>query len=224
VLAREPANALARYNLGMALKQQDKFAEAEDELRRAIDADPALPDASFTLGVVLWQTGRPGEAAAAFRDAIRKKDAYPDAHYMLGTVLKQQGEADAAVAEFKRTIELLPTSAEAFLSLGQMLRQQGHDADAAAALEQARALNQRKADAQASTFAVSVGNEKLKHGDVAGAVAQYREAITLASDNPQAHYQLSVALLRRGARAEARREFDQARRLAPYLEPPAGLK
>jgi Flp pilus assembly protein TadD len=208
----------------MALKQQDDFAGAEEELRQAIRADPALPDASFTLGVVLWQTGRAEEAAAAFRDAIAKKDAYPDAHYMLGTVLKQRGDVEGAIREFRRSIELQPASAEAYLSLGQLLQQQGRGAEAAEALERARALNQRKADAQASTFAVSVGNQKMKDGDVAGAIAQYREAIKLAADNPQAHYQLAAVLARRGALVEARREYEMARRLAPYLEPPPGVR
>ena len=143
---------------------------------------------------------------------------------MLGTVLKQQGELDAAHAEFRRTIELQPASAEAYISLGQTLQQQGSGGAAAAAFEQARALNQRKADAQASTFAVSVGNRLLKGGDVAGAIAQYREAVGLAADNPQAHYQLAAALARRGARQEAQREFEEARRLAPYLRPPAGIR
>jgi Flp pilus assembly protein TadD len=71
---------------------------------------------------------------------------------------------------------------------------------------------------------VSVGNRKLEDGDVAGAIAQYREAIRLAADNPQAHYQLAVALARQGARGEAKREFEEARRLAPYLQPPAGIR
>jgi Flp pilus assembly protein TadD len=71
---------------------------------------------------------------------------------------------------------------------------------------------------------VSVGNRKLKEGDLAGAIAQYREAIRLAADNPQAHYQLAILLARRGNRDEARREFEEARRLAPYLQLPASIR
>jgi tetratricopeptide (TPR) repeat protein len=197
---------------------------AELSPRRAMELDPALADAPFTLGVVLWQTGRLEEAASLFREAIAKRDAYPDAHYMLATVLKQLGSPEAAIAELKKTIDLQPSMAEAHLSLGQLLQQQGRPDEARAALEQARVLNQRKADAQASTFAVSVGNRKLSAGDLAGAIAQYRHAITLADDNPQAHYRLAVALSRRGARAEAQREYEKARALAPYLQPPAGAR
>ena len=111
-----------------------------------------------------------------------------------------------------------------YVSLGQALQQQGRAGEAQAALEQAQRLTQRKADAQASTFAVSVGNQKLKSGDIAAAIAQYREGVRLAEDNPQAHYRLAVALVRRGAVAEAQREDDTARGLARYLQPPAGLR
>ena len=143
---------------------------------------------------------------------------------MLATVLKQQGAIDEAIAHFRRAVDLQPTMAEGYLSLGQSLQQQGRAEEAGAALEQAQKLNQRKSDAQASTFAVSVGNRKLEAGDTAGAIRQYRDAIKLAPDNPQAHYRLAIALARQGARGEAQRAFDTARTLAPYLQPPAGLR
>ena len=66
---------------------------------------------------------------------------------------------------------------------------------------------------------MGVGVEKLKAGNRAGAIEQFREAIRLAADNPQAHYQLAVAL-GQAAPDEARRHFDEAHRLAPYLRPP----
>jgi Flp pilus assembly protein TadD len=139
---------------------------------------------------------------------------------MLGTVLRQQGLTADARAEFRAAIEYRPDSAEAYLSLGQLLKQAGDANGAAAAFEQAEALNQRKADAQASTFAVGVGREKLKAGDVAGAIERFREAVRVAPDNPQAHYQLALALERTGAREQARAHFEEAQRLAPYLQPP----
>jgi len=55
----------------MALKQQDKFEDAERALRRAMELDPALADAPFTLGVVLWQTGRLEEATDFAETTLR---------------------------------------------------------------------------------------------------------------------------------------------------------
>jgi len=125
-----------------------------------------------------------------------------------------------AVTHFKQAIALRPQSAESHRSLGQALGQIGDKAAAAAELAEADRLDRRTADAQASTFAVSVGVQKLKANDTAGAIAQFRDAIRLAADNPQAHYQLALALRRIGERAEAQAHFDEARRLAPYLTVP----
>jgi len=135
-------------------------------------------------------------------------------------VLKQQGAIDEAVAQVREAIKYRPSSAEAHLSLGHLLTQQGQTQEAAAELAEAERLNRKTADAQASTFAVSVGMQKVKSGDYAGAITQFREALRLASDNPQAHYQLALALQHTGARAEARVHFAAAQRLSPRLAVP----
>jgi Flp pilus assembly protein TadD len=182
--------------------------------------DPALADAPFTLGVVVWQTGRAEEAATLFRQAIARRPESAEAHYMLGTVLKQLGRANEAVEEFRAAIKSDGEMAEAYLSLAQMLQQQGDVAGANRARADADRLNQRKADTQASAFALSVGQQKIDAGDLAGGVAQFREAIRLAADNARAHYALALALEKSGARDEARRHFAEAQRLAPYLRRP----
>ena len=129
---------------------------------------------------------------------------------MLGTVLKQLGDAEGALREFCKTIALQPQSPEAYLSLGQLLQARGNTTEARTALEEAGRLRQRKADAQAAAFAVSVGLKKQGDGDLAGAVERFREAVRLAPDSADAHYRL--ALRKRGAAAEAKRHFDEARR------------
>jgi tetratricopeptide (TPR) repeat protein len=98
-----------------------------------------------------------------------------------------------------------------------MLTAEGDSAGAADAFAHAERLNRIKADSQAAIFAVNAGLELLKRNEAVNAIAKFRQAIRLAPDNPQAHYQLALALRRRGARAEAAAEFEAARRLAPYL-------
>ena len=80
---------------------------------------------------------------------------------MLGTILKQQGATAEALTAFRNAVKYSPTSAEAYLSLGQTLGQAGQQAEAAA-MQEAERLNRRKADEQASTFAVAVGVQKLR--------------------------------------------------------------
>jgi Flp pilus assembly protein TadD len=110
--------------------------------------------------------------------------------------------------------------AEAHQTLAQMLAADGDAAGARAAQAAADRLNQRTSDAQASAFALSVGRQKLKGGDRAAAIAQFREALRLAADNAQAHYALALALEASGAVSEARRHFAEAARLSPALRRP----
>jgi tetratricopeptide (TPR) repeat protein len=165
------------------LKQQDDFAGAETELRKAARLDPTLPEAPFTLGVVLWQTGRTDEALEQFRETLARKADYADAFYMIGTIYKQQGALAEAMVQFKEAIKHRPLSAEAHLSLGQAFSQLGDKEAGASELAEADRLNRRTADAQASTFAVSVGVRKVKTGDYRGGIEQFREAIRLAEDH-----------------------------------------
>ena len=120
----------------------------------------------------------------------------------------------------RQTIRLNSSSAEAHTTLAQLLREKHDEEGAAAALAQAERLNRRKADAQASVFAVNAGVNELKKPDVPAAIAKFRDAIALAPDNAQAHFQLALALRRVGKPEEARAEFEAARRLAPYLRSP----
>ena len=139
---------------------------------------------------------------------------------MLGTVLRQLGDADGAINEFRETIRLQPASAEAQLSLGQMLQRRGDRDGAAAAFAEAGRLNQKKADVQASTFAVGVGRAQIKAGDIAAAVAEFERAVTLASDNFEAHYELAKAFTALGRRELANAALAEARRLAPRVHFP----
>jgi Flp pilus assembly protein TadD len=132
-------------------------------------------------------------------------------------VLKQTGRLDDAVAEFRAAIQANAELPEAHLSLAQALQQKGDVDGARAAREEADRLNKRKADAQASAFALSAGQKMIKTGDRAGGIAKFREAIRLASDNAEAHFALATALEQAGASAEARQHYAEARKLTKRL-------
>jgi tetratricopeptide (TPR) repeat protein len=89
---------------------------------------------------------------------------------MLGTILRKQGDAEGAIFEFRETIKYQNESADAYLSLGQILQQKNEPTLAAQAFAEAERLNRKKADRQAAVFAVSVGVDKIRKNDLAGAV------------------------------------------------------
>ena len=136
----------------MALKQQDRFEDAGSAPARD-QLDGSLPDAPYARR----RCGKPAGwmKQPPSRDAIKNKEAFADAY---ARVLSQQGAIDDAIPHFQRAVDLQPTMAEGYLSSakqkGRPTRHAWHST--------AQTLNQRKADAQASTFAVSVGTANCR--------------------------------------------------------------
>jgi len=78
-LRQAPKNQTLHYNLGLALKLQDKLSEAVEELRAAEALDPAQPDAPYTLGVTLWQMGDLDGSVGELQNAVQAKPDYAEA-------------------------------------------------------------------------------------------------------------------------------------------------
>ena len=57
----------------------------------------------------------------------------------------------------------------------------------------------------------------MNAGDLDGAIAQFRSAINSSAEYAQAHYQLAIALLRKGDKEESAREFQKAAQLDSRL-------
>ena len=70
-------------------------------------------------------------------------------------------------------------------------------------------------------LATSSGRRLLAAGDLDGAITQFRSAISSSPNYAQAHYQLGIALQRKGEKDESSKEFRKAAELDPHLAPPA---
>ena len=119
VLALDPTNGLAFQNLSalalqQALASKNETArraglqEAETYARKAIDADPALPDAYTTLGVVLSSVGRKADAIDAWKRAVDLDRSQFNALYNLWFELASAGRRDEAILYGRRFVNAAP--------------------------------------------------------------------------------------------------------------------
>jgi Flp pilus assembly protein TadD len=83
VLATDPINAEAWFNLGMVLFGQEQFAEAEDCFRRSIENRANDAQAWNNRGVCLFQIGRGGDAKTCFENALKIDPNDADARFNL---------------------------------------------------------------------------------------------------------------------------------------------
>jgi len=96
VLASDSTNGIALQNIGTIKLRQNKIAEAEQWVQKALIADPSLANGYTTLGVIYSRTGRGGQAIEAWRRAVELDNTEFDALYNLTFALANSGAgADA---------------------------------------------------------------------------------------------------------------------------------
>jgi tetratricopeptide (TPR) repeat protein len=106
-LELKPA-ADAHHNLALALAALGRSAEAEQELRSAVNADPGLAAARRRLGLMLAQAGRLPEAGEQFRALVELQPDDPDARANYGNVLLLTSRPAEAAAQYEAALRLRP--------------------------------------------------------------------------------------------------------------------
>ena len=93
----DPANVVARINLGRLLYAEGNLVGAEAHFRDAArhEADCAL--AWYNLGVVLEDTGRADEALTCYESAVKAEPELADAHWNLSLLYERGGRHRHAI-------------------------------------------------------------------------------------------------------------------------------
>ena len=119
VLTLDATNGLAFQNLAsMVLRQAlaskrpaevaARLQEAEAFARKAIEADPTLPDAFTTLGVVQSTSGRKADAIESWKRAVALDGTQFNALYNLWLELAAAGRRDEASAYGRQFVATAP--------------------------------------------------------------------------------------------------------------------
>jgi serine/threonine-protein kinase len=209
-LALRPDSAGTHTNLGAALYDQGKWAEAAAEFRETLRLKPDAELAHFNLGNALRQQGQLPEAVAEYKTALHLKPDYPEAHCGLGVALETQGKQAEALAEFREALRLLPDDPVAHFNLGRALQGLNKLAEAVAEYREALRLQPDFPKARLNRAAALYAQGKVDEG-----IAELREALLRRPDFPEAHYNLGVALAEQGMLPEAVAEFREVLRLQP---------
>jgi len=108
VLAKEPKNSAAFYNLGLIAQLQNRAVAAEAYYRLALEQDPNNEKALFNLAIIRANVGATQEAIDLYRRVIARLPSYADAHYNLALLLRQIGQTAEAQQEFATAQRLDP--------------------------------------------------------------------------------------------------------------------
>ncbi len=147
VIRKSPHNHRAHSNLGAALEQAGRPAEAEGQYRRALELKPGYAAAHNNLGLMLERQGRLNEAELHFREALRTSPGHIDAHNNLGVLLTRLGKPEEALDHFAKVLRLRPRDAGAHQNLGLALESLGRGGEAEAYYRRALQLDAGFAEA-----------------------------------------------------------------------------
>ena len=113
------------------------LAEAQQDLRRAIQALPNYPEAYVNLSAVYRQQKKFRQAREAAADATRLAPQAPAAWNNAGAIDMEQDRFDEAVVQFQQALKLDPNYTTAHKNIGKIRAHQKDWAGALASLEQA---------------------------------------------------------------------------------------
>jgi tetratricopeptide (TPR) repeat protein len=133
LIAVEPNNADAHYNLGMALSDLGQLDSAQLHLLKVLHVDPDNVNALVALGVALYRARDLSGARRRLDQAVARDPSNGYAHRNLAAVLANAGEHEGAIAHFREAYRLLPHDQASAFDLARALDEFGGDDDHAAA-------------------------------------------------------------------------------------------
>lgn len=206
VLAIDPGNAYANYNLGKLHFTRQSLLQAERYLREALVRRPHFPEAFTVLANLLDERGDAAGAAAAFDAAIAQGAQDFGTWFQHGLVLIKLNRKAEAESALTRALTLDPANVEARGTLSGLYLERG---DFAAAVPHLEAALQQRPDWPDGLNDYALALAHLHRFDEAwDALAR---AIALAPEREDLYLgQLSV--LERGGRIGETLELCRARR------------
>ncbi len=147
-VAKRPEHLEARAILAEALLRQSKCAEAEAELKFALERAPERADLWITLAraIVRGEHARADEAIGHIQTAVMLPSINLSDFRSVGELVRQRAPPEVAERITRRTVELFPLHVEAYQHLVNVLVDQGRREDAIDVLRRATALRRAQAD------------------------------------------------------------------------------
>jgi Tfp pilus assembly protein PilF len=177
VLSVTSDNAVVQYDLGCALDQQGKHAEAIHHFAETLRINPDHLHALANMGLALREEGKAAEAVGFYQRALKLKPDSAKVHWQLGLALADQGKNNDALEEFYEAMKLTPRDSGMRTNLGVKLARQGKMSQATEQFNEALRLDPNSAEAH-----TNLGLVFLSSGKPDEALGEFSTALRLKPD------------------------------------------
>ena len=165
-----PDSLVARLGEGLALKDVQRFDEAEKELKFCLERDPGMVVAFDSLASLYLEANQYEKLAVVAQQYLETNAADYRGYYYLAAVKDHEKEdRQAAKAMVRKAIGLNPDFAASFALLGKLLLQEDRDVEATRELEHAIRLRSDYTPAH-----LYLGNAYKKLGRPADAAREFQ--------------------------------------------------
>ncbi len=179
--AAAPGEATFELYRGHTLQALERWNEAADAYRRALDLEPNFADAQMALGIVSQRSGQLAAAAAAYRRALTLRPEDSRVWGNLGTVLRELGDIDESIRSLKSAVALDPGIVSYAVNLGVSLCRKRDFCAAETLLRDALRREPNRADA-----ALNLGSALQGQGLPQDALEYFRRAVALRPNYAEA--------------------------------------
>lgn len=134
-------NEFAHYNLGMALSEEERYAEAIYHHKQVLRLKPDNVNALNNLGLDLEKLGRFGQAMRQYKKILQLKPEHTAALINIGNILIKKGQIEKAIMHYQKALEINPNIALAHNNLGTAFMKKNQIAKAIVSFRRALQIN-----------------------------------------------------------------------------------
>jgi len=176
-LQLDPALAIARINLGIALFNVPELPAAQRELQTAATAAPNAPQPHYVLGLLAKAQTKPAEAIVAFQKVLAIDPQDVGASVNLGQIYVQQRKYAQAITLLRTAVVAEPYNTTALYNLGMALMRSGQGEEGQKMIQQFQTLRERGSG-------TTLGTNYLEQGRYAEAISSTGLEPGLVDPNP----------------------------------------
>jgi tetratricopeptide (TPR) repeat protein len=208
---------LARVALGQVLISSRNYSDALPAIQDYTTRQPKGAQGFYALGLAYQGLKKPEAAVAAPQHAALLDPQNAAIRVNLGNLLASGGKREAVIRQLKAAEQLNPSDPDVHQEHALLLEKTGDREQAHAERAKLAALKlDRDRDSAIAKFN-QAASQYLSLGDAGAAEQSYRRALQLNPRDAKLHYNLSLALDKRGDFASEQRELSRTVELDPTL-------
>ncbi len=208
----QPKQAEPHLSAGQLLEKENRFADAEQEYKRALALDSQSSDAVVGLANIYMQGRRFPEAEDSLRKLLAIQPNSGPAHIQMGRVLAAEGKNDEAVAELQAGLKLEPGDDTANREVAELFAAAGKNNLAEGAYRELLAVHPNNAELHRR-----LGEALLLQKKFVPAQQEFAAAIKLKPDLGEAYGGLAFAASNNKDYALVVRSLDARAKLLPEV-------